>query len=244
MLNVFTDLKDFDLGVDDFGIFGGQDINIYVLEESMSALSLMEAFRACRYNPLRTYYYIPKTESNFSKYATESISRGTVNVFADLEEMKEALQGEVEAYRSYSVPDCIKKTAENFKVMLSRDSATSLSVRVSSALNHHSCYTVAQALLDLFHSGKMLAPAEFDSCMQQVIENNKNAASAEQVWKEYESQFLSVLAAGKKTVDPARRTEEYDSMTLHVMLQPFAPEIKSVDSRVKMAAQLRKEKRK
>ncbi len=243
MLNVFTDQKDFDLGIEDYGLSGGQDINIYILEENMSALSLMEAFRACRYNPLRTYYYIPRTKSNFSKYATESISRGTVNVFDDLEEMKEALQGEVEAWRSYSIPECIKKSAGNFKVMLSRDTATALSVRVTSSISHHSCYTVAKALMELFLSGKPLVPGEFDASLSQVIDTDPKAADAEKVWKEYKSQFLSVLAAGKKPVDPAHHTEEYDSMALHVLLQPFAPEMPSLDSRVKMVAQLLKEKK-
>ena len=92
MLNVFTDRTDFDLGIDDHGLSGDKDINIYVLDEDMRALSLMEAFRACRYDPLRTYYYIPKTESNFSRYATESIKRGTVNVFSDLEELRDSLR--------------------------------------------------------------------------------------------------------------------------------------------------------
>ena len=58
MLNVFTDLKDFDLGIEDFDLPGSREINIYLLEEKMSALSLMEAFRSCRFNQLRTYYYI------------------------------------------------------------------------------------------------------------------------------------------------------------------------------------------
>lgn len=49
MFKVHTDQKDFDLGIEDFGTSEGQDIHIYVLEEGMSALSLMEAFRACRY---------------------------------------------------------------------------------------------------------------------------------------------------------------------------------------------------
>ena len=85
MINIHTDRDDFDLGIEDFGISEGSDINLYVLDENMKALSLMEAFRSCRYNPLRTYYYIPETESNFSRYAMESISRGTVNIFTDLE---------------------------------------------------------------------------------------------------------------------------------------------------------------
>ncbi len=244
MFNVFTDQKDFDLGIEDYGLPGGQDINIYILEENMSALSLMEAFRACRYNPLRTYYYIPKTKSNFSKYATESISRGTVNVFDDLEEMKEALQGEAEAWRSYSIPECIKKSAGNFKVLLSRDTATALSVRVTSAISHHSCYTVARALMELFLSGKHLLPGEFDACLEQVLKTDEKAADAEKAWKDYESHFLSVLAAGKKPVDPDHRTEEYDGLALHVMLQPFAPGPTSLDSRVKIVAQLLKEKKK
>ena len=46
MLNVFTDRTDFDLGIDDHGLSGDKDINIYVLDEDMRALSLMEAFRS------------------------------------------------------------------------------------------------------------------------------------------------------------------------------------------------------
>ena len=80
MINIHTDWEDFDLGIEEIDISEGKDIHVYVLDENMKALSLMEAFRACRYNPLRTYYYIPRTETNFSKYAMESISRGTVNI--------------------------------------------------------------------------------------------------------------------------------------------------------------------
>lgn len=142
MLNVFTDLKDFDLGIEDFDLPGSREINIYVLDEKMSALSLMEAFRACRFNPLRTYYYIPDTESNFAAYARDSISRGTVNLFSDLNELREALQGEVEDWKTYSIPDCISKTAQNFKVFVNPSTTTDLSVEVSAALRKNSCYTV------------------------------------------------------------------------------------------------------
>ena len=46
MINIHTDRDDFDLGIEDFGISEGSDINLYVLDENMKALSLMEAQRA------------------------------------------------------------------------------------------------------------------------------------------------------------------------------------------------------
>ena len=46
MLKVYTDRPDFDLGIEDYDLSGGKEISIYVLDEQMSALSLMEAFRA------------------------------------------------------------------------------------------------------------------------------------------------------------------------------------------------------
>lgn len=244
MLKVFTDREDFDLGIEDYGLSGGSDINIYVLDEHMSALSLMEAFRACRHNPLRTYYYIPETKSNFSKYATESISRGTVNVFSDLDELKSSLQGEVEAWRSYSVPECVKKSAANYKFLLNRDTATSLSVAVTSALHKNSCYTVAAALVKMLDSGNHLLASEFIRCKEQLLEESEKVKRAEKEFGFYGSQFLSVLAAGGKKTDPAWQTEEYDGITMHVMLQPFEPDSRDLDNRVKIVAQLRKETKK
>ena len=244
MLKVFTDRKNFDLGIEDYGLSGGNDINIYILDEDMSALSLMKAFRACRYNPLRTYYYIPKTESNFSKYATESISRGTVNLFSDLEEMKEALRSEVDAWRSYSIPECITKSAGNFKILLNRERVTSLSVAVTAALNKNSCYTVAEGLTALLQSGAPLLPQEFEASLNQILESSKKAKRANDAFAQYQSQFLSVLAAGNREINTEWHTEEYDGMALHVMFQPFEPEGKPLDSRIKIIAQLVKEKQK
>lgn len=242
MLNVFTDLKDFDLGIKDFDLPGSREINIYVLEEKMSALSLMEAFRACRTNPLRTYYYIPDTESHFSSYARESISRGTVNVFSDLEELRAALQGEVEEWRTYSVPDCISKTAENFKVFINQNSITDLSVGVSSALRKNSCYTVALALLHLFQSKEPLLSAQFKEELEHTIAGSKTARKANEEFKLRGSQFLSVLAAANEEIDISCHTDEYNSMALHVMFQPLEPEQKNLNSRVRIITQLLKEK--
>lgn len=242
MLNVYTDLKDFDLGVKDFNLPGSREINIYVLDEKMSALSLMEAFRACRTNPLRTYYYIPDTESNFSSYAKESISRGTVNLFSDLEELRTALQGEVEEWRTYSIPDCISKTAENFKVLINQNSITDLSVGVSSALRKNSCYTVALALLHLFQDKEPLLAAQFKEKLEHTIASSKTARKANEEFKLHGSQFLSVLAAANKEIDISHHTDEYNSMALHVMFQPLETEQKNLNSRVRIITQLLKEK--
>ena len=35
MINIHTDRDDFDLGIEDFGISEGSDINLYVLDENM-----------------------------------------------------------------------------------------------------------------------------------------------------------------------------------------------------------------
>lgn len=242
MLNVYTDRKDFDLGIEDYGLSVGKDINIYVLDEEMSALSLMEAFRACRYNPLRTYYYIPETKSNFSKYARESISRGTVNLYSDLEELKEALQGEVDAWRSYSIPECITKSAANYKILMNRERTTGLGVVVTAALSKNSCYTVAVALEELFKSGGSLHSQQFQEILDRTAKASEKAKRANAVFAQEQSQFLSVLAAGGKEINTEWHTEEYDGMALHVMFQPFEPEGKSMDSRVKIVSQLIKER--
>lgn len=244
MLNVYTDLKDFDLGIKDFNLPGSREINIYVLDEKMSALSLMEAFRACRTNPLRTYYYIPDTESNFSSYARESISRGTVNLFSDLEELRTALQGEVEEWRTYSIPDFISKTAENFMVLINQNSITDLSVEVSSALRKNSCYTVALALLHLFQAKEPLLASQFREKLEHTIASSKTARKANEEFKLRGSQFLSVLAAANKEIDISCHTDEYNSMALHVMFQPLEPEQKNLNSRVRIITQLLKEKQK
>ncbi len=243
MFKVHTDQKDFDLGIEDFGTSEGQDIHIYVLEEGMSALSLMEAFRACRYNPLRTYYFIPKTDSNFSSYAIESISRGTVNIFSDIEELRDSLRSEAEAWRSHSIPECIQKSAANFKVMVNREAVTALSVGVTTELNKNSCYTVAVALMRLFQSGEPLRLAQFQSHLGQALENCSQAQKANAAFAEYHSHFLSTLVANGKEINPSWHTEEYDGMALHVMFQPFSPETKSINNRVKIISQLTKEKR-
>ncbi|MCI8725686.1 MAG: hypothetical protein HFG66_06060 [Hungatella sp.] len=243
MINIHTDRDDFDLGIEDFGISEGSDINLYVLDENMKALSLMEAFRSCRYNPLRTYYYIPETESNFSRYAMESISRGTVNIFTDLEELREALNGEMDAWRSYSVPECIAKSANHFKVLLNRDMSTSLSVAVSGALRKNSCYTVAVALFRMLQAKEQLNEAGFEMWRKQVLETSPEAVRAEEEYQKHGSQFLSVLAAAGKEIDEAWGTEEYDEMTLHVMFQPFEPEGRGINHRVKIVSQLVKEKK-
>lgn len=243
MLKVFTDMKNFDLGVEDFGLSGGKDIHVYVLDEKMSALSLMEAFRACRSNPLRTYFYIPDTESDFSKFARESISRGTVNVFSDLEELKAVLRSEVDAWRTYSIPDFIQKSAENFKIFTSRDMVNNLSVEVTSALRRNSCYTVALALLRLFQSGEPLLVPEFQASLAHILETRKKARMANDEFKQRESQFLSVLVAGNKKTDISQHTDEYNGIALHVMFQPLTPEDKHLDDRVRIITQLVKEEK-
>ena len=243
MLNVFTDLKDFDLGIEDFDLPGSREINIYVLDEKMSALSLMEAFRACRFNPLRTYYYIPDTESNFAAYARDSISRGTVNLFSDLNELREALQGEVEDWKTYSIPDCISKTAQNFKVFVNPSTTTDLSVEVSAALRKNSCYTVATALLHMFQEKEPLLGTQFKEELEHTMAVSKTARKANEEFKLRGSQFLSVLAAENKEIDISRHTDEYNSMALHVMFQPLDPEQKNLKSRLRIITQLRKEKR-
>ncbi len=243
MINVHTDREDLDLGIEEIDISEGKDIHVYVLEENMKALSLMEAFRACRYNPLRTYYYIPSTESNFSRYAMESISRGTVNIYTDLKDLKEALNGEMDTWRSYSIPECVAKSAEHFKVLLNRDMSTGLSVAVSGALRRHSCYTVAVALFKLLESKEQLNEAGFETWVKQVMEENPKSIKAEEAYSQHGSQFLSVLAAAGKGVDTTWATEEYDEMTLHVMFQPFDPEGRGIEHRVKIVGQLVKEKK-
>ncbi len=242
MLKVYTDRPDFDLGIEDYDLSGGKEISIYVLDEQMSALWLMEAFRACRYNPLRTYYYIPDTESHFSQYARESISRGTVNLFSDLEEMKEALQSEVDAWRSYSIPECITKSAANYKILLNRERVTGISVAVTAALNKNSCYTIALALEKLFQSGGSLFSQQFLQILEEVLADSQKAREANAVFARENSQFLSVLAAGGREINREWHTEEYDGMALHVMFQPFEPEGKGLDARVKIVAQLIKER--
>lgn len=242
MLNVFTDRKDFDLGIDDHGLSGDKDINIYVLDEDMRALSLMKAFRACRYDPLRTYYYIPKTESDFSHYATESIKRGTVNVFSDLEELRDALRSEVEAWCAYSIPECITRSTMNFKILANREASTSLSMAVTTALNKCSCYTVVKALLQLFQSGGPLFDQQFKTILAELKATDPQAQKADEAFKTYGSQFLSVLAADDHPVDTAWHTEEYDGMTMHVMFQPLEPK-KDIQSRVRIVAQLVTEKK-
>ena len=243
MINIYTDREDFDLGVEAFGISEGKDIELYVLDEDMKALSLMKTFRACRYNPLRTYYYIPKTESDFSRYATESISRGTVNIFSDLEELRDALNGEMDAWRSYSIPECISRSAENFKVLLNREMSTALSVLVSSALRKNSCYTVALALFKMLQDKEHLSETGFEEWRKQVLDTSEEARRAEEEYKEHGSQFLSVLAAANKKINVEYGNEEYDEMTLHVMFQPFEPEGKGINYRVKLIGQLVKEKK-
>lgn len=243
MLNVFTDAKDFDLGIEDFDLGSSRDINVYVLDEKMSALSLMEAFRACRFNPLRTYYYIPDTESNFASYARESISRGTVNVYSDLDELRAALEGEVEEWRTYSIPDCISKTAANFKVFINQHTVNNLSLAVTAALRKNSCYTVALALLQMFQAHDPLLEQQFAEQLDHVLAGSKAARKANEEFKLRGSQFLSVLVAANKSVDISRHTDEYNSMALHVMFQPLEPEQKNLDSRVRIITQLLKEKR-
>lgn len=242
MLNVFTDRKDFDLGIDDHGLSGDKDINIYVLDEDMRALSLMEAFRACRYDPLRTYYYIPKTESDFFRYATESIKRGTVNVFSDLEELRDSLRGEVEAWCAYSIPECITRSTVNFKILANREASTSLSMAVTTALNKCSCYTVVKALQQLFQSGGPLFDQQFKTILAELKATDPQAQKADEAFKTYGSQFLSVLAADDRQIDTAWHTEEYDGMTMHVMFQPLEPK-KDIQSRVRIVSQLITDKR-
>ena len=242
MLNIYTDLKDFDLGITDFDLPGSREITIYVLDENMSALSLMEAFRSCRQNPLRTYYYIPDTKSNFAAYARESISRGTVNLYSDLEELRSVLQGEVEEWRTYSVPDFITKSAENFKVFINQNSITDLSVGVSAALRKNSCYTVAMTLLHMFQGKEPLLVSQFQEELVHTLANSKTARTANEEFKLRGSQFLSVLAAGGKDIDISRHTDEYNSMALHVMSQPLDPEQKNLKGRGKIITQLLKEK--
>ncbi len=244
MFKVHTDNSNFNLGIDDYGPSGGTEINIYILEENMSALSLMEAFRACRHNPLRTYYYVPETKSKFSQYARESISRGTVNIFTDLDELRDSLRTETEAWRSHSIPECIQKTAANFKILLNQEAVTSLSVAIGTAMNKNSCYTVALALLHLLLSGESLRTSSFHSSLSQVLEENKAAQTANEEFLLHQSHFLSVLAASGKKADASWHTEEYDGMALHVMFQPFDREMKSLDSRVKIISQLIKERQK
>lgn len=244
MLNVYTDLKDFDLGIKDFDLPGSREINVYVLDEKMSALSLMEAFRACRTNPLRTYYYIPDTESNFAAYARESISRGTMNLYTDLEELRAVLEGEVEDWRTYSIPDCILKTAQNFKVFVNQNTVTDLSVEVSSALRKNSCYTVGMTLLHMFQSKIPLLSTQFKEELEHTLAGSKTARIANEEFKLRGSQFLSVLVAGNKNIDISLHTDEYNSMALHVMFQPFDPEQKNLKSRVRIITQLLKERKK
>ena len=242
MLNVFTDRTDFDLGIDDHGLFGDKDINIYVLDEDMRALSLMEAFRACRYDPLRTYYYIPKTESNFSRYATESIKRGTVNVFSDLEELRDSLRSEVEAWCAYSIPECIARSTVNFKILANREASTSLSMAVTTALNKCSCYTVTRALQQLFQSGGPLFAQQFKAVLEELQASDPQVQKADEAFRTYGSQFLSVLAVDDHKIDRAWQTEEYEGMTMHVMFQPLEPK-KDIQSRVRIVSQLVTEKK-
>lgn len=242
MLKVFTDRTDFDLGIDDHGLSGDKDINVYVLDEDMRALSLMEAFRACRHDPLRTYYYIPKTESNFARYAAESLKRGTVNVFSDLEELRDSLRTEVDAWCSYSIPECISKSAINFKIFLNRDASTSLSLAVNTALNKYSCYTVVAALEQLFHSGGAMFAPRFNAILEELQASSEKVKKADEAYRLHKSQFLSVLATFGYKIDTAWHTEEYDGMTMHVMFQPLEPK-KDIESRVRMVAQLVTEKK-
>ena len=44
-------------------------------------------------------------------------------------------------------------------------------------------------------------------------------------------------------IDTAWGTQEYDEMTLHVMFQPFDPEGRGIEHRVKIVGQLIKEKK-
>lgn len=243
MFHVYTDRKDFDLGIVDHGLSEGQDISVYVLDEEMSALSLMKAFRACRYNPLRTYYYVPKTESEFYKYAIESISRGTVNIFSELDELREALQGEADAWRSYSIPECITKSAANFKIFANRETLTPLSVAVTAALHKNSCYTVVSALLPVFGAGGPLRVPQFQENIQTVLAEDEKARKANEEFQKSHSQFLSVLVAGGKQADEAWNTEEYNEMALHVMFQPFVPKGRGIAGRVDIITQILNEKK-
>ena len=165
------------------------------------------------------------------------------SLFTDLEELREALNGEMDAWRSYSVPECIAKSANHFKVLLNRDMSTSLSVAVSGALRKNSCYTVAVALFRMLQAKEQLNEAGFEMWRKQVLETSPEAVRAEEEYQKHGSQFLSVLAAAGKEIDEAWGTEEYDEMTLHVMFQPFEPEGRGINHRVKIVSQLVKEKK-
>ena len=38
MLNIYTDREDFDLGIEDFGLLDGKDINVYILDDIIREL--------------------------------------------------------------------------------------------------------------------------------------------------------------------------------------------------------------
>lgn len=216
-------------------------IEVYVLESTMSPLELMKAFRACRINPMKAWYYIPEEPAEFHEYAFDAIRRGTLNIYHDWNVLVSALSDDVLGTTEKEIAKCVETSFAAFGYDVDQDMLGFISAAVLSATDRYGAFPACKALLQMLESGKKPNPALYNTIMKNMLTLYASVENAVNEFRQNGSHILSVLAAERIYKITIPKQEEFDRVAVHVMFQPLTPDMHDLKERRQQIVRVAKE---
>ncbi|MCM1441548.1 MAG: hypothetical protein NC131_20425 [Roseburia sp.] len=217
------------------------DIEVYVLESTMTPLDLMKAFRACRVNPMKAWYYIPPEPKEFHDYAYDAIHRGTLNIYHDWEVLTSALSNNVLATTEKEIQKCVTMSFDNFGYDVDEDMCRFIADAVLNATDRYGAYPACKALLQMLESGKTPNVPLYNNIMKSTLTLYAAVENAVNEFRQNGSHILGVLASERIYKIALPKQEEFDRVTVHVMFQPLTPEMHDLKGRCQQIVRVAKE---
>lgn len=215
------------------------DVEVYVLSAGMSSVALMQAFQACRTNPMKAYYYIDPSDEVFAGLAENAIRRGTLHIFSSIESLALSINGKYDMVLDTAVRRCLKESAENYCVEI--DDIDMLCSVVKDTIDRYGVYAAMMSVLRMLQSGRSLSTGLYSNVLRSILPIYASVENSVNSYRECSSQLVSVLAAARIFRVNIKNIESYDAMTLHVMLKPIRKDTMNLDDRRDVIVRVAKE---
>lgn len=217
------------------------EVEVYVLLHTMSPLDLMKAFRACRINPMKAWYYIPSEPAEFHDYAYDAIKRGTLNIYHDWDVLMSALSGDIISSAETEISKCVQQSVANFGYEIDYDTCKFLSGAVYSATERYGAFPACKALLKMLESGRRPNVPLYNEVMKSSIMLYASVESAVNEFRQTGSHILGVLAGEKIYKLFIEKQSEFDRVAIHILFQPLTPDVHDLHERRSQLVRVAKE---
>lgn len=217
------------------------DVEVYVLTADMTPLELMKAFKACRVNPMKAWYFISPDNPEFYEYACDAIHRGTVNIYSDWGLLESALTDDILQTTEKQIHSCVSVSFDNFGIIADDELINFITGAVMQATSRYGAYPAAKAFLRLLESGHKPNVPLYNTIMKALITTSAGVEDAVNEFRKSGSSILGVLATERIYKLTLSKQEEFDRVAAHVMFMPFTPDMHDLKDRCGQIVRVAKE---